>query len=385
MFFVHPQIKIERKNLKEIFLNFFRSTDLENLKKRISFFFPEKELVFVDMGRTALKLIIEELNLQNSQIIFPAYICDIFYPIIKQYNIQPIFLDNDLKNFNIQINSIRKKITPDTKAILVCHTYGLPVDIDKIKIILNENKSSSIKPFIIEDCAHSFGAKYQGKFTGNFGQASLFSLYKQFPAFRGGMLVSPKDWQINLPKTSFDLRDFLSFLNSFSFFAFLFKMFGQDIAPKMIRKEKTNKAAGINSVSLNFFNYFLDGFEESLKRRIDLALFFQKELEKLGFETQEAKNNVFCYLSALVPKDLKEKRDRIVNDLRQHRIFATRIWHTPIILNEEVQKEYKINLDEFPNTVEIAKRIINFPLQNCYTKDDIKTMISSIDKILAKI
>jgi len=376
MYFVHPQIKFNKKNLESIFFSFFKNP--ENLEKKLSFYFPEKKFVFTDMGRSAFKLIVEKLNLQNSQILLPAYICDIFYPIFKKYNIQPIFLDVDLKTFNIKIEEIGKKITPNSKAILICHTYGLPNNMEGIFFF-----SKKYNLMVIEDCAHSFGAKYLRIYTGNLSDVAFFSLYKQFPTLRGGLLICPKDWKISIPKTNFDFRDFISLLNSFSPFALFFKTFGQDIAPKMIRKEKMLEPAGINLVSLNFFSNFLEDFEKNLKNRINLALFFQEKLKNLDFEIQEPKDNVFCYLSALVPKRLIEKRDEILKKLRKHRIFCTRIWKEPIILNPEVQKEYQINLREFPNTIEVAKRVINFPLQNYYEKKDIEMMIGSLKSVLS--
>ncbi|MCP6718830.1 MAG: DegT/DnrJ/EryC1/StrS family aminotransferase [Patescibacteria group bacterium] len=379
MFFVHPQIKLNRENLKRIFFSFLGKSDFVSLKKKLSLMFTEKQLVFTDMGRSAFKIIVEKLNLQNSQIIMPAYICDIFYPILKQYNIKPIFLDIDLNTFNVNPDKISQSVTPQTKAILVAHTYGLPVDMERIKEIKG--------PIIIEDCAHTFGARYQNEFVGNFGQASFFSLYKQFPTFRGGLLICPNNWDINLSKTSFNTRDFISFLNSFPFFSFLFKTFGEKAAEKMPRKEKTLKPSALNSVSLNFFSYFLEDYEEPLRRRIALALFFQEELKKLGLLVQESTNNVFCYLSALVPKELEGKRDELVKKLRREGVFCTRMWNTSrtIILNPDVQQEYNIDLNEFPNTVEAANRVINFPLQNHYTKKDIEKIIQAIKKVLTKL
>ena len=351
MYFVHPQVKLSR--LRKI-----------NLPQILADYFPNRQFFFTDMGRSAFKIIVEKLNLQNSEILFPAYICDIFNPIFKKYNIKPIFLDIDLKTFHIKTEEIEKKITPNTKAILICHTYGLPFDIEKLRTIRTSNNSNLI---IIEDCAHSFGAN-----TGNQGDVAFFSLYKQFPSLRGGMLVCPQDWKIDLPRTSFSFRDFISFLNCFPFFAYFFKKFGQKVAPKMLRKEKMPQPAAINKVSLSLFSATLDDFEKSLEKRRELALFFQDELKKLGFEVQESENNVFCYLSALVPKELEQKRDKIVEDLRKYRVFCTRIWHTPIILDQE----------KFPNTFEAAKRIINFPLQNHYTEKDIIKIITAIKKVI---
>jgi dTDP-4-amino-4,6-dideoxygalactose transaminase len=382
MYFVHPQLKIGTKNLKKVFKSFFEKPDFEFLNKKLSAYFPEKNFVFSDMGRSAFRIIVKRLNLKNSQILLPAFICDIFYPILKEYNIEPIFLDIDLKTFHIKIEEIPQKITPKTKAILICHTFGLPIDFERLYFLL---RTSNFQIPIIEDCAHSFFAKYKEIPVGNLGTVSFFSLYKQFPIVRGGLLVFPKEWKIELPKTKFNFRDFISLLNSFSPFALLFKKFGKEIAPKMIRKEKSKETMGINDVSLSLFSQFLEDFEKSLKNRIELGKFYQKELKSLGFEVQEGEGNVFCYLSALIPKEFTEKRDQFVVEMRKYNVFCTRIWKDPIILNKNVQRDYKINLANFPNTIEAAKRIINFPLQNYFEEKNIKKIISATKEVLPKL
>jgi len=358
MYFVHPQIKLSK--LKKA-----------DLAERLADFFPGKQVVFTDMGRSAFKIIVEKLKLENSDLLMPAYICDVFSPVLEKYNIRPVFLDIDLKTFHIKEEDIAAKITPKTKAVLVCHTYGLPFDIEKLR---------KFNLLIIEDCAHAFGAR-----VGNKGDAAFFSLYKQFPTVRGGILVCPKDWQVSLPKTSFSFRDFVSFLNYFPLFAFLFKRYGSEIAPRVIRKEKMLEPASLNKKSLCLFAKSLDYFEKSLEKRKELALFFQEELKKLGFEVQQAEGNVFCMLSALVPpegprpfggksgahgagKELQDKRDKIVKELRKHGVFCVRIWKDPIAS------------EGFPNTFEASKRIINFPLQNHYTEKDVRKIIEAVAK-----
>ena len=381
MYFVHPQIKLSK--ILKAKLSLIKPLNQEKLIERLSAYFPDKQFVFTDMGRSAFKVIVEKLNLQNSEIIFPAYICDIFYSIFKQYNIKPIFLDIDLRTFHIKTDKIAEKITPQTKAILVCHTYGLPFDVDVLRSDpLLQRRRSDLK--IIEDCAHSFFAKKGDVYTGNLGDISFFSLYKQFPALRGGMLVCPKDWQIPLPKTSFNFRDFISFLNYFWPCAIFFKKFGSEIAPKILRKEKLSEPAGLAGASLNLFSGFFEDVEKSVGARKALALFFQEELRKIGFEVQKPDDNVFCYLSALAPNNLMEKRDEIVQKLKKYGVFCTRIWHAPIILNEDAQREYNLDLSEFPNTIDAVKRIINFPLQNHYTEKDIIKIIEAVKKVLCE-
>jgi len=379
MYFVHPQIQL--KNALKAKLSLVKSVDLERLKKKLAVYFPEKQLVFTDMARDAFKVIIEKMNLANTTMMLPAYICDIFYPILNHYNITPVFLDIDLKTFHIKIEEIKNKITPEVKSILVCHTYGLPIDIRAVKLAVGEGV------VVIEDCAHAFLAQKNGVFAGNMGDISFFSLYKQLPSLRGGMLACPQNWQVVLPKTAFNLRDLLSFLNYFWPFAFFFKKFGQAFAKTHLRESKLTRPGGIIRASLSLFSDFFDEFKGSLEKRKKLALKFQEELKNLGFEVQTPTDNVFCYLSVLVPKALTGKRDRIVQELKKHHVFCTRIWHTQgvIILNREVREKYRIDLAEFPNTVEAAQRIINFPIQNHYREKDIKKITKAITKVISSL
>ena len=143
----------------------------------------------------------------------------------------------------------------------------------------------------------------------------------------------------------------------------------------MVRKEKMPEPASLNKRSLALFSKSLNYFEASLQRRRELAIFFQQELKKLGFEVQEPEGNVFCYLSALVPKDLQDKRDEMVKNLRKHKVFCVRIWKDPIAPDK----------DKFPNTFEAAQRVVNFPLQNHYTEEDIKKMIAALNEVMEKL
>jgi len=366
MYFVHPQIQF-RKIFSYLFL-FFQK---KRMPKKIKQMFPEKTVVFTDMGRTAFRVIVEELGLQNSDMLVPAFTCDVFLPIFERYNIRPVFLDIEKNTFNIKTEEVERKITPRTKSIMVSHTYGLPANLERITEIARKHELK-----VIEDCAHALGGKYKDKYLGNFGHASFFSLYKLFPALRGGMAVLPKGKKVNLSETKFSLRDFLSFLNCFSFFSFLFKKYANKAAQKNIRQEKSKEPAGINKVSFNIFCKKIEKIDEVIEKRKNLALLFQKKIKKLGFEVQELKDNSFTLLTVFCKKD----RNKIVKALRKQGVFATRIWHTPIILNPKV----KTDLSQFPNTLKVAKKIINFPLQNFFSEKDIHRIIQKTLQIIKK-
>ncbi len=92
-------------------------------------------------------------------------------PII-QNNLVPVFIDIELGTYNIKAQDIEKAITRKTKAILVAHTLGNPVDMDKIMRIVRKYNL-----WLIEDNCDALGAKYKGKFTGAFGDISTCSFY----------------------------------------------------------------------------------------------------------------------------------------------------------------------------------------------------------------
>ena len=341
--FVHAQIKFNIKNL----LKFLNRIDQEKLKKRLAKFFPEKNIVFTDSGRSAFQLAIKELGLENSEMLIPAYICNSLLPIFEHYNIKPIYLDINLSTFNVEISEIEHKITPKTKSILVCHTYGLPNDMDEV---LTLAKKHNLK--IIEDCAHAFGVRISSNYA-------FFSFPKFLPVINGGMLVCKNPIKINLKKCGFKISNLIKLVRLCPYLATFSEKFRQSY-------EKNNKFTPPKKpfkCSLKIFDWHLDDFEKTLEKRIELAKYFQKELEKLGFGIQKSENNIFTYISALVPKNIN--RDELFKKLRKHHIFCSRIWHKPLY-------------SKLPNTTEAAKRIINFPLQNWFTKKDIDKIISYI-------
>jgi perosamine synthetase len=99
----------------------------------------------------------------------------------------PVFADSLADTWQIDPEDIRRKITPQTKAIMVVHLYGHPCDMDQIMAIANENHL-----FVIEDCAEAFGSRYKEKHVGVFGDIATFSFYgnKTITTGEGGMVVT---------------------------------------------------------------------------------------------------------------------------------------------------------------------------------------------------
>jgi len=91
---------------------------------------------------------------------------------ILDCNLVPVFCDVDIPTYNININSLKKAITKKTKVIFIAHTLGNPFN---LKEVVNICKKNNI--WLIEDNCDSLGSKYNGRFTGTFGDISTFSFY----------------------------------------------------------------------------------------------------------------------------------------------------------------------------------------------------------------
>jgi len=124
-------------------------------------------------GLDALNLIIKGYGFgPGDEIIVPAntYIASML--AISQNGCTPVLVEPDLETFNLNDNLIEEKITPRTKAILVVHLYGRAMSMEKVWKLADQYNLK-----IIEDSAQAHGAVYQGRRTGNLGDASGFSFY----------------------------------------------------------------------------------------------------------------------------------------------------------------------------------------------------------------
>src|SRR5258708_5467553 len=99
----------------------------------------------------------------------------------------PIPVDSNSTTWNLDIDKLESLITPQTKAIIPVHLYGQPVDMIKVMKIARKHHL-----LVIEDCAESHGATFQGKMTGSCGAMACFSFYanKVITTGEGGMVIT---------------------------------------------------------------------------------------------------------------------------------------------------------------------------------------------------
>ena len=129
--------------------------------------------VGVGNGLDALVLILKALGIGvGDEVIVPSNTYIATALAVTYVGAKPVFVEPDIRTFNINPELIEMSITNKTKAIMPVHLYGQACDMDPIISIANKY---GLK--IIEDCAQSHGATYKGKKVGTFGDASGFSFY----------------------------------------------------------------------------------------------------------------------------------------------------------------------------------------------------------------
>jgi len=150
-----------------------------------------KHGVAVSNGSAALDVAIKAIGITTGdEVIMPAFtIISPAQSVVTAGGI-PVLVDSCLNTWNMDVTQIEAKITPKTKAILVVHIYGLPVDMQPV---LDLCKKYNLK--LIEDAAEMHGQTYNGKMIGSFADISIFSFYpnKHITTGEGGMILCNDD------------------------------------------------------------------------------------------------------------------------------------------------------------------------------------------------
>jgi perosamine synthetase len=123
----------------------------------------------------------------GDEVIVPSFTYVASVNPIVQIGAKPVFVDSLADTLQIDPQDVARKITPQTKAIMAVHLYGLPCDMDPLVELCHQHQL-----LLIEDCAEAFGTYYQGQHVGTFGDIATFSFFgnKTITTGEGGMVVS---------------------------------------------------------------------------------------------------------------------------------------------------------------------------------------------------
>jgi perosamine synthetase len=164
---------------------------IQQFEKKFAARVGRKHGIAVTNGTAAIDAAVDALGIGfGDEVILPTFTIISCIAQIVRSGAKPVLVDSDPLTWNMDVTQIEAKITPRTKAIMIVHIYGLPVDVDPILAL---GKKYGLK--VIEDAAEMHGQTYKGKPCGSFGDISTFSFYpnKHITTGEGGMIVTDDD------------------------------------------------------------------------------------------------------------------------------------------------------------------------------------------------
>ena len=262
----------------------------------------------------------------------------------------PIFIEPD-EYFNIDTKKLEEKITDKTKAILVVHLYGQASKMDDVLALC---KKYNLR--LVEDCAQSHGACFDGKMTGTFGDIGCFSFYpsKNIGAFGdGGAIVTNDD------KIAEDFR--------------VFRNYGSE-------KRYYNKIVGANprldEMQAGLLRVRLSHADAMEAERIKIAKRYTAELKNPKIQLPQVRENCTAVWHQYVIRC--EERDRLIEYLDEKGIGT--IIHYPIPPHLAEAYNY-LGYEEgaFPITEKCAKTVLSIPMYVGMTEEEQTQVIEAIN------
>lgn len=317
-----------------------------------------KSVIGTGNGLDALTLIIrayKELGVFNEgdEILVTAntYIASIL--AITENRLKPILIEPDINTYNLDENLLEEKITERTKGILTVHLYGQAAYSEKMQAIANKYKLK-----IIEDCAQAAGAVFDGKHTGNLGDAAGFSFYpsKNLGAIGDAGAVTTSD--IELAKTIRALRNYGSQEKYHNMY-------------KGVNSRLDELQAAVLSVKLQYL-------DAENQRRREIAKKYREEIKNINLSLPMAKDELahVWHLFAVRTK----AREKFASYLADSGI-GTMI-HYPIPPHKQAAF-YEWNNESYPITDEIHDTVISLPLNPAMKDEEISAVIKACNSFTA--
>jgi len=318
-----------------------------------------KDFLLLDSGSNALYLAVKLLNLpKGSEIILPTFTWISCATAIILNDCIPVFCDVDLETQNITAETIAPKITSNTKAIMIVHYAGLPVDMQKIK---------ALGLPIIEDAAHAVDSKIGTDYCGSMGDIGIYSFdgIKNLAVGEGGGITAQNPELIEMgrklrycgiEKSGFQASTTKNRWWEYNVVDFMFKMIPDDISASIgiaqLKKLDTNQ-----------------------KRRKQIWNIYQEQFYDLDWFINPAEINPYdqhSYFTYFI-RLKNDRRDELAKYLLDNGIYTT-LRYQPL----HMIPIYNSTHLKLPNSELLNEVGLNIPLHPNLTDNDVEYIIGKI-------
>lgn len=322
--------------------------------------------IAVSNGTAALEIAVRAIGIgPGDEVIMPTLTIISCAMAVTKLGAVPVLIDSDFSTWNMDVDKIEEKITSKTKAILLVHVYGLPVETEKV---LELAEKYHLK--VIEDAAEMHGQTYHGKPCGSFGEISTFSFYanKHVCTGEGGMVVTD-DWE--LAQKCRSLRN-LCFQPD--------ARYVHEAISDNYRFTNLQAAVGLAQ---------LERLEEFIERKKEMGRYYTERLRDvrglmLPVEKTEYADNVYWVYGVVLEKgvlaDNKEMQQRLAKKGIGTRAFFWCMHEQPVYQNEGLFLNEK-----YPNAEYLARKGFYIPSGLALEKAQMDIVISAIKDIMRQL
>jgi len=333
------------------------------------------EAIAVNSATAGLHLALEAIGIgPGDEVITTTLTFTATAEVIRYLGADPVLVDVDPVTLNIDVEAVRRAITPKTRAIMPAHYGGLACDMDALLALA---RAHGLK--VVEDAAHAFPSRYQGRLIGTLeSDVTVFSFYanKTMTTGEGGMIVA---------------RD-----------------------PDLIQRMKVMRLHGISRDAFDrfrsrtpawYYEVIAPGFKYNLTdiasamgihqlRKIDR---FQARRQELAQAYFEALADLPLLLPAAAPTDgvhswhlfvirlapgAKVDRDTVINQLAEKGI-GTSVHYVPLHRQPYWRDTYHLTPEQFPVADQAYQTMLSIPLFSRMSTSDQQRVIDALSAILA--
>lgn len=317
--------------------------NVQNFEREFAEYIGSSECVGCNSGTDALYLALKVLKIgPGDEVITTPFTFIATAETISAVGAKPVLVDVDPQTYNIDLNLIEAAITPRTKAIMPVHLFGRPVDMTALMAIADRHQ---IK--VIEDCAQSTGATWQGRKTGNIGHIGCFSF---FPTKNLGGVGDGGAVTLNDANLAADLR--------------MYREHGS-------RVRYYHEVIGINSrldaLQATVLSIKLRYLDKWNQQRAVVAQQYQELLGSIAEvalpqagEGGESVWNQYT-IRILGAADQGERRDKVRAKLQESGVISMIYYPLPLHL-QQVYKDLGYQTGDFLVTEEISHQVLSLPM-----------------------
>lgn len=262
----------------------------------------------------------------------------------------PVFVEPDAF-YNIDVEKIEEKITPRTKAILVVHLYGQASRMDKVVQLCRKYNLR-----LVEDCAQSHGACFNGQMTGTFGDVGCFSFYpsKNLGAFGDGGAVTVNDEEL----------------------AYKFRVFRNYGSEKRYYNQVVGTNSRLDELQAAMLRVRLRHLDELTQERIAIAEQYNSRISNPKIQLPAIAEGATCVWHQYVVRC--QDRERLIAYLNEKEIGT--IIHYPIPPHlAEAYQYLGHGVGFLPITEEYANTVLSLPMYNGMTEEELTYVIDALN------